>query len=133
MFNGGCLSRGRQVAMRRDLADDGLWVPRLVAKLMPDQAELLGLLALMKLNLARSAARFDAEGELVLLPEQDRSLWDQVGIAEGIEMLERAGAMKATGPYQVQPAIPAPHSQARAGRETDWYQTGLLYESQTCA
>src|SRR5260370_41342636 len=101
MFNEGYLSRGTQVAMRRDLADDALWLASLVARLMPDQAELLGLVALMKLNLARSAARFDAGGELVLLPEQDRSLWDQGGIAEGIRLLERSGPMSATGPYQV--------------------------------
>jgi RNA polymerase sigma-70 factor (ECF subfamily) len=129
MFNEGYLSRGAQVAMRRDLADDALWLASLVATLMPDQPELLGLLALMKLNLARSAARFDAAGELVLLPDQDRSLWDQVAIAEGIELLERAGAMRATGPYQVQAAIAALHSEARSWPETDWHQIVLLYDA----
>src|SRR5229473_2855205 len=129
MFNEGYLSRGAQIAMRRDIADDALWLASLVARLMPDQPELLGLLALMKLNLARSEARFDAGGEMVLLPDQDRSLWDQVAIAEGIELLERGGAMKATGPYQVQAAIAALHSEARSWAETDWHQIVVLYDA----
>ena len=129
MFNEGYLSRGAQVAMRRDLADDALWLASLVARLMPDQAELLGLIALMKLNLARSAARFDAAGELILLPDQDRSLWDQAAIAEGIAVLDRAGAMGATGPYQLQAAIAALHSEARSWAETDWHQIVVLYDA----
>jgi RNA polymerase sigma-70 factor (ECF subfamily) len=129
MFNEGYLSRGTQVAMRRDLADDAVWLTRLVATLMPDQPEVIGLLALMKLNLARSQARFDRSGEMVLLPDQDRSLWDTAAIAEGIELLDRAGAMHATGPYQVQGAIAALHSEARSWEETDWHQIVLLYDS----
>jgi RNA polymerase sigma factor (sigma-70 family) len=129
MFNEGYLSRGTQVAMRRDLADDALWLTRLVAKLMPDQPEVLGLLALMTLNLARSRARFDGAGEMVLLPDQDRTLWDGAAISEGIQLLERAGAMRATGPYQVQGAIAALHSEARSWDETDWHQIVVLYET----
>jgi RNA polymerase sigma-70 factor (ECF subfamily) len=129
MFNEGYLSRGTQVAMRRDLADDALWLTRLVATLMPDQPEVIGMLALMRLNLARSRARFDESGEMVLLPDQDRSLWDGVAIAEGIELLERAGAMRAPGPYQVQAAIAALHSEARSWEETDWHQIVVLYDS----
>src|SRR6202163_4100170 len=118
-----------EVAMRRDLADDALWLTRLVATLMPDQPEVMGLIALMQLNLARSRARFDESGEMVLLPDQDRSLWDAVAIAEGIELLERAGAMRATGPYQVQGAIAALHSEARSWKETDWPQIVVLYDT----
>jgi RNA polymerase sigma-70 factor (ECF subfamily) len=129
MFNEGYLSRGTQAAMRRDLADDAVWLTRLVATLMPEQPEVIGLLALMKLNLARSRARFDEWGEMVLLPDQDRSLWDGAAIAEGIELLDRAGAMHATGPYQVQGAIAALHSEARSWNETDWHQIVLLYDS----
>jgi RNA polymerase sigma factor (sigma-70 family) len=129
MFNEGYLSRGAQVAMRRDLADDALWLTGLVATLMPDQAEVIGLLALMKLNLARSRARFDVDGEMVLLPDQDRTLWDGAAIAEGVQLLERAGAMRATGPYQVQGAIAALHSDAPSWEETDWHQIVVLYES----
>ena len=129
MFNEGYLSRGTLVAMRRDLADDALWLTRLVATLMPDQPEVIGLMALMKLNLARSKARFDESGEMVLLPDQDRSMWDVTAIAEGIELLERAAAMRATGPYQVQGAIAALHSEAPSWRETDWHQIVVLYDT----
>jgi RNA polymerase sigma factor (sigma-70 family) len=129
MFNEGYLSRGGQVAMRRDLADDALWLAGLVAALMPDQPEVLGLLVLMKLNLARSAARFDEAGEIVLLPDQDRSLWDRPSIDEGIAALDRAGAMRKTGPYQIQAAIAALHSEASSWEETDWHQIVVLYDA----
>lgn len=129
MFNEGYLSRGAQIAMRRDLADDALWLTRLVATLMPDQPEVLGLLALMKLNLARSEARFDAFGEMVLLPDQDRSLWDHAAITDGIATLDRAGAMRASGPYQVQAAIAALHAEAASWAETDWHQIVILYDT----
>jgi RNA polymerase sigma factor (sigma-70 family) len=129
MFNEGYLSRGNQVGMRRDLADDALWLTRLVATLMPEQPEVIGLLALMTLSLARSKARFDESGEMVLLPDQDRRLWDGVAIAEGVRLLERAGAMRATGPYQIQGAIAALHSEARSWEETDWHQIVVLYDS----
>src|SRR5260370_38744636 len=100
MFNEGYLSRGTQVAMRRDLADDALWLASLVARLMPDPAELLGLVALMEVNLARSAARFHAGGELGLLPAHDRGLWGQVGMPEGIGLLELARASRGSGAIQ---------------------------------
>ncbi len=129
MFNEGYLSRGAQVAMRRDLAEDALWLTRLVDSLMPDQPEVLGLLALMKLHLARSAARFDAAGEMVLLPDQDRGLWDMPAIAEAIALLERAGAMRRTGPYQVQAAIAALHAEAPSWEGTDWHQIVVLYDA----
>lgn len=129
MFNEGYLSRGAQVAMRRDLAEDALWLTRLVATLMPGQPEVLGLLALMKLNLARSRARFDPAGEMVLLRDQDRTRWDHAAIAEGVEMLERAGAMRATGAYQLQAAIAAVHCEATSWEDTDWHQIVLLYDA----
>jgi RNA polymerase sigma factor (sigma-70 family) len=129
MFNEGYLSRGTEVAMRRDLADDAIWLARLVAQLMPDQPEVLGLVALMKLNAARSRARFDESGEMVLLPDQDRSLWNHAAINEAIKMLEQAGAMRASGPYQLQAAIAALHSEAQSWEETDWHQIVLLYDA----
>jgi len=129
MFNEGYLSRGPQVGMRRDLAEDALWLNKLVANLMPDQPEVLGLLALMTLHLARSRARFDASGEMVLLPDQDRGLWDRHAIADGVAILERAGAMRRTGSYQLQAAIAAVHAQARSWHETDWRQIVLLYDA----
>jgi RNA polymerase sigma factor (sigma-70 family) len=129
MFNEGYLSRGAHTAMRRDLAEDALWLASLVATLMPDQPEVLGLLALTKLNLARSRARFDGAGGMVLLPDQDRSLWDRAAIAEGVEVLDRAGAMSAPGPYQLLAAIAALHSEASSWEETDWHQITVLYDA----
>ncbi|MDQ2943141.1 MAG: RNA polymerase sigma factor, partial [Candidatus Dormibacteraeota bacterium] len=129
MFNEGYLSRGAQAGMRRDLAEDSIWLTQLVARLMPDQPEVLGLLALMTLHAARSAARFDGSGEMVLLADQDRTLWDHEAIAKGIETLESAGAMHLTGPYQLQAAIAALHSEAATWEEIDWHQIVLLYDA----
>jgi RNA polymerase sigma-70 factor (ECF subfamily) len=129
MFNEGYLSRGPQAAVRRDLADDALWLARMLAGLLPDQAEVLGLVALMKLHLARSRARFDAGSQMVLLPDQDRSLWDVAAIAEGVALIEGAAGMRMPGPYQVQAAIAAVHSEARTWEETDWPQIVALYDA----
>jgi RNA polymerase sigma factor (sigma-70 family) len=128
MFNEGYLSRGPQAAMRRDLADDALWLARMLAGLLPDQAEVLGLVALMKLHVARSGARFDAAGRMVLLPDQDHSLWDSAAIAEGVALIEGAATMRTPGPYQVQAAIAAVHSEAKTWEETDWPQIVALYD-----
>jgi len=129
MFNEGYLSRGPQAAMRRDMAEDASWLTSLMARLLPEQPEVLGLMALMKLHLARSRARFDLDGEIVLLGAQDRSLWDSVGIAEGVELLHRAAELGAPGPYQLQAAIAAVHSEAASWAETDWPQIVLLYDT----
>jgi len=129
MFNEGYLSRGASFAMRRDLAEDALWLAGLLDRLLPNQAEVLGLLALMRLHLARSAARFDKSGELVLLPDQDRSLWDRDAIAEGVRTLDTAALLRRPGPYQLQAAIAAVHAEARTWAETDWSQIVLLYDT----
>ncbi|HKW07120.1 MAG TPA: DUF6596 domain-containing protein, partial [Candidatus Dormibacteraeota bacterium] len=129
MFNEGYLSRGSAVAARRDLAEDALWLASLLDRLLPDQAEVIGLRALMKLTLARSAARFDHAGEMVLLPDQDRSLWDAATVAEGIQLLHRAAGLNAPGQYQLQAAIAAVHSEARSWEDTDWRQIVLLYDA----
>ena len=129
MFNEGYLSRGAQVASRRDIAEDAMWLASLVARLLPEQAEVLGLVVLMRLHLARARARFDSAGEIVLLPEQDRTLWDSAAIADGVEVLNRAAAMGAPGPYQLQAAIAAVHARARSWRETDWSQVVALYDA----
>jgi len=129
MFNEGYLSRGSQAAMRRDVAQDALWLAQLVSQLMPDQAEVIGLIALMKLTLARSRARFDESGEMVLLPDQDRTLWDHAAITEAVALLEQAGALGATGPYQLQAAIAAIHSESKSWDDTDWRQIVLLYDA----
>ncbi len=129
MFNEGYLSRGPAVAMRRDLAEDALWLGGLMTRLMPDQPEALGLVALMTLHIARAAARFDPSGGMVLLPDQDRTLWDREAIGEATEMLGRAAAMNAPGPYQLQAAIAAVHSEARSWSETDWERIVALYDA----
>jgi RNA polymerase sigma factor (sigma-70 family) len=129
MFNEGYLSRGASAATRRDLAEDALWLARLVDRLMPEQAEVLGLIALMQLHLARSAARFDAVGEMVLLADQDRALWDRDAIVRAIQTLEHAAALRSPGPYQLQAAIAAVHAEARTWGATDWRQILLLYDT----
>jgi RNA polymerase sigma factor (sigma-70 family) len=128
MFNEGYLSRGGAAAMRRDLAEDALWLAGLLDRLLPNQAEVVGLLALMRLHLARSVARFDSAGDMVLLPEQDRTLWDARGIAQGIATLHRAAVLNAPGPYQLQAAIAAVHAEARSWDDTDWPQIVALYD-----
>lgn len=129
MFNEGYLSRGGTPGMRRDLAEDALWLTRLVDALMPDQPEVLGLVALMRFGLARSRARFDAAGDLVLLADQDRTLWDRAAIAEAVRTLERAAGMRAPGPYQLQAAIAAVHSESPSWEATDWRQIVALYDA----
>src|SRR5258708_30245616 len=93
---------------------------------MPDQAEVIGLVALMQLHMARARARFDDTGEMVLLPDQDRQLWDHAAIAGGIKLLEQAGAMRAPGPYQLPAAIAPLPSQAESVEATDWHQIARL-------
>ncbi len=129
MFNEGYLSRGPEVASRRDLTEDSLWLASLLDRLLPRQAEVLGLIALMRLHLARGRARFDPTGEMVLLPDQDRSLWDARAIREAVELLQRAAALSAPGPYQLQAAIAAVHSEAPSWAETDWEQIVVLYDA----
>ena len=126
MFNEGYLASA--TPERRDLATDAQWLARLVVRLMPDEPEAIGLLGLMTLQLARAAARFTDEGQLVLLQDQDRSRWDRRAITEGIGLVERAGRMRRSGPYQVQAAIAACHAEARTWAETDWPQIHMLYD-----
>ena len=129
MFNEGYLSRGAAAGMRRDLAEDALWLTGLLDRLLPNQPEVLGLVALMKLNLARSAARFDAGGGMVLLADQDRSLWDRDAIADGLRSLDTAALLRRPGPYQLQAAIAAVHAEARSWEATDWPQVVALYDA----
>lgn len=95
---------------------------------MPDESEPRGLLALMRLHLARAAARFAADGSLVLLAEQDRAAWDHAAIAHASSLLERALRMGRVGPYQLQAAIVACHANAASYGTTDWQQIVGLYD-----
>jgi RNA polymerase sigma-70 factor (ECF subfamily) len=127
-FNEGYLSASGDEPARREVAEDAAWLAQLLAKLFPREPEVLGLLALMKLQLARARTRFDAAGELVLLGDQDRSRWDHAAIVEATAMLERAAALKHPGAYQLQAAIAACHAEAASHTATDWPQILLLYE-----
>jgi RNA polymerase sigma factor (sigma-70 family) len=127
MFNEGYLAT-EGASERRDLAADAEWLTALLVELLPDEPEAMGLLALMRLHLARAAARFDADRRLVVLAEQDRSRWDHAAVAEAAGLVVRALEMKRPGPYQIQAAIAACHAEARSWEETDWDQIALLYE-----
>jgi RNA polymerase sigma-70 factor (ECF subfamily) len=108
---------------RNDLAAEAIRLGRALAELMPDEPEVHALLAMMLLHDSRRAARFDADGDLVLLADQDRSLWDAAQIAEGKSILDRALALRGRGPYVVQAAIAALHADA----DRDWRQIAALY------
>src|SRR3990172_3523060 len=129
VFNEGYLASGPERAARRDLAEDAEWLTSLITELLPGEPEVLGLLALMRLHLARADARFDAHGRLVLLKDQDRTRWDHARIADAVGVLERAGALKRPGPYQLQAAIAAVHTEAPSWQATDWSQIVRLYDA----
>ena len=128
IFNEGYATSGGEQLCRVDLSAEAIRVGRLLSQLMPDDPEVGGLLALMLLTDARSAARTGPNGELIPLDEQDRSRWDRVRICEGQRILQRALARGATGPYQIQAAIAALHDEARRCDDTDWRQIRSLYE-----
>ena len=123
VFNEGYASTAGSDHVRGDLCDEAIRLGKLLAVLMPDEAEVFGLLALMLLQDSRRAARVGPEGELVLLEDQDRSLWNSDRIDEGLRMLERATALRRVGPYQLQAAIAAAHAEDRP-----WSEVVVLYD-----
>lgn len=133
IFNAGYTVPIGDSLMRPDLCAEAIRLMRILVTLLANEpsltedAETLGLLALMLLHHSRRHARLSAEGELVLLKDQDRSLWDWAEIAEGLAVLERALALKDIGPYQLQATISALHAQAKRPDETDWTQIAALY------
>jgi RNA polymerase sigma-70 factor (ECF subfamily) len=127
VFNEGYASTAGDELVRRDLCDEAIRLAKLLAVLMPDEADVLGLLALMLLQDSRREARTGPHGELVLLEEQDRSVWDEARIDEGLRMLDRALSLRRPGPYQLQAAIAALHARAPSADETDWPQIAALY------
>jgi predicted RNA polymerase sigma factor len=128
-FNEGYLATSGPSPSRRDLAEDAHWLSTLLMRLLPNEPEVIGLVALMQLHLARATVRFDRAGGLILLKDQDRSRWDQRSIAEASTMLERASWLRRPGPYQLQAAIAACHAEAPSWEATDWAQILLLYTS----
>ena len=129
IFNEGYLASDGQGPERRELARDAEWLTSLVARLMPDEAEVLGLLALMRLHLARAAARFAPDGSLILLRDQDRSAWDRAAIDEAVELLARAERMGRPASYQLQAAILAAHATAPSWKQTPWAAIVALYDA----
>ncbi|MGZ8154815.1 MAG: RNA polymerase sigma factor [Burkholderiales bacterium] len=127
VFNEGYYASSGAALTRHDLSGEAIRLGRLIVELLPEP-EAVGLLALMLLQESRRAARATAQGDLVLLEDQDRTLWNREQIAEGLALVEQALSSRRFGPYTLQAAIAAVHSQARSAAETDWPQIVALYE-----
>ena len=128
IFNEGYLASSGDALIRRELCAEAIRLGRVLCGLLPEQAEAQALLGLMLLHDSRRDARVSTEGELILLEEQDRSLWHWEQIREGTEIMEAALRRGATGEYAVQASIAALHANAKTARETDWAQIAALYE-----
>ncbi|WP_046864864.1 RNA polymerase sigma factor [Microvirga massiliensis] len=127
VFNEGYSAMGGEAPARAPLCEEAIRLARLLLRLFPSEPEIMGLAALLLLQHARAAARFDANGEIVLLEDQDRSLWDRKLILEGLALIDKAMRHWRTGPYQVQAAIAALHARATRPEHTDWVEIDLLY------
>ena len=127
VFNEGYAATETPGLIRPDLCAEAIRLARLVAELMPQEPEALGLLALMLLHDARRAARVGGDGAIVPLEEQDRARWNRDAITEGLRVLDAALALRRRGPYQLQAAIAALHARALRAKDTDWEQIAALY------
>jgi predicted RNA polymerase sigma factor len=127
IFSEGYTSSTGPDLQRVDVSEEAIRLTRMVHRLLPEDAEVGGLLALMLLTDARRAARIDAHGDLVPLAEQDRRMWDRALIGEGVALLDQAMANGRVGEYQVQAAIAAIHDQTLRATDTDWPQILALY------
>jgi RNA polymerase sigma-70 factor, ECF subfamily len=127
IFNEGYSATGGDELVRPDLCEEAIRLAKLLAVLMPDEAEALGLLALMLLHDARRETRVADDGSLTLLSEQDRSRWSRPRVEEGLRVLDRASALRRTGQYQLQAAIAAVHCRATRAQDTDWKAIAALY------
>jgi RNA polymerase sigma-70 factor (ECF subfamily) len=127
VFNEGYSAGSGEVEARAPLADEAIRLARLLLRLFQTEPEIMGLTALMLLQNARAPARFDANGEIVLLEDQDRSLWRRKMIDEGLALVDKALRHGKPGPYQVQAAIAALHARAVKAEDTDWREIDLLY------
>jgi RNA polymerase sigma factor (sigma-70 family) len=129
IFNEGYSAHAGETLVRHDLCEEAIRLGQMLAELMPDESEVLGLLALMELQASRAAARTDADGQLVLLADQDRARWDPRRIARGLAGLEHAGPIEQAGPYQLQAAVAACHARAGSWEATDWPGIVVLYDA----
>jgi len=127
MFNEGYSATGGEAHIRAPLCDEAIRLARLLLRLFSDEPEMMGLLALMLVQHARVSARLDADGQIILLEDQDRGLWNRAFIAEGLALLDKAIRHRRPGPYQVQAAIGAIHARAARAEETDWAEIDQLY------
>jgi RNA polymerase sigma-70 factor (ECF subfamily) len=127
VFNEGYSASGGEVHVRVPLCEEAIRLSQLLLRLFPSEGEIMGLTALLLLQHARAPARLDPNGQIVLLEEQDRTLWDQNMIAEGLALVDKALRQQRVGPYQVQAAIAALHAQAKKPEDTDWKQIDQLY------
>ena len=128
VFNEGYVATAGDDLVRADLCAEAIRLSRLVVELMPDEAEAWGLLALLLLTESRRSARTDADGAVVRLADQDRSRWEHDLVAEGQAIVRACLARNQPGPYQVQAAIAAVHSDAATAGDTDWHQVVALYD-----
>lgn len=127
IFNEGYSASGDTAEIRKPLCEEAIRLARLLLRLFPSEPEIMGLAALLMLQHARDAARFDADGAVILLEDQDRSQWNQPMIAEGLALIDKAMRHRRSGPYQVQAAVAALHARAERPEDTDWKQIDLLY------
>jgi RNA polymerase sigma-70 factor, ECF subfamily len=127
VFNEGYLASGGEELVRTELSGEAIRLARILVAMLPREPEARGLLALMLLTDARRGARLDTAGEIVLLEDQDRSLWDDDKIREGLELSREAAADGPAGPYTVQARIAAVHAEAAGSKETDWDRIVRLY------
>src|SRR4051794_18836883 len=127
IFNEGYSATSDAALVRRELSGEAIRLASTLARLMPDEPEALGLLALMLLQDSRHEARVGPGGELVLLEDQDRSLWDRREIETGLGLVERAGRLGPAGPYVLQAAIAGEHAGAATAEDTDWARIASLY------
>jgi RNA polymerase sigma factor (sigma-70 family) len=127
VFNEAYLTTSGDAVARRELAHDAAWLTTILVTWLPDEPEALGLQALLQLHLARWSARLDSNGHIVLLQDQDRSMWDEGKIEVANALIERAGRLRRPGPYQIEAAIQAVHCAASKWDATDWAQLLQLY------
>ncbi len=128
LFNEGYSASGGSAHVRIPLCEEAIRLSRLLLRLFPSEPEIMGLTALLLIQHARASARLDAENNIILLEDQDRSLWDRELIAEGLALVEKALRHRQPGPYQVQAAIAAVHAQAANATDTDWAEIDRLYQ-----